>query len=33
MLSRARFLESDSTTYHGLLGVSVTVIIWSRARE
>ncbi|CNK78222.1 Uncharacterised protein [Mycobacterium tuberculosis] len=33
MLSRACFLLSDSTTYHGLFEVSVCTIISSLARE
>ena len=33
MLSRARFLSSLSTTYHGASGMSVCTIISSLARE
>ena len=33
MFSRACFLMSDSTTNHGLAGVSVCTIISSLARE
>ena len=33
MFSRARFFESDSTTYHGASGMSVCTIISSLARE